>query len=158
MEYSGDNFFVPALQRLCLSCKDSNHCALGTTATAFMKFARTKFATAFDTAIIDASEKPNFNGCTSKVLGHDSEDEDPVVVSSEEIDASITRQQSLILPKILIGQNHPDAHKCRYPMLFASMQSHEDIMMTCARVLDEKVDVSVVREAAAYLEEVEATK
>ena len=123
-----------------------------------MKFARTKFATAFDTAIIDASEKPNFNGCTSKVLGHDSEDEDPVVVSSEEIDASITRQQSLILPKILIGQNHPDAHKCQYPLLFASMQCHEDIMMTCARVLDEKVDVSVVREAAAYLEEVEATK
>ena len=33
---------------------------------------------------------------------------------------------------------------------------HEDILMTCARALDEKVDVSLVREAGTFLvEEVE---
>lgn len=122
-----------------------------------MKFARTKFATAFDTSNIDGNENPNISECLPETLGHDSDDEAPVMVPSEEIEASIARQQPIPLSKNSIGQNHPDAHKCRYPLLFASMQSHEDIMMTCARILDERIDVSVVREAAAYLEEVEAT-
>lgn len=84
----------------------------------------------------------------------DFDDEDaPVVVSLDDMEASMARQT--LFP---VKQEYPDAHKRVYPLLFASMQLHEDIVMTCARVLDEKVDVSVVREAAAYLEQVEAKK
>jgi hypothetical protein len=36
------------------------------------------------------------------------------------------------------------------------MSQQEDVVMCAARILDEKKDVSLVREAAAYLEEVEA--
>jgi A1 cistron-splicing factor AAR2 len=32
---------------------------------------------------------------------------------------------------------------------------HEDIFMTCARILESASDVSLVREAAAYLEQME---
>ena len=34
-----------------------------------------------------------------------------------------------------------------------STEGYEDIYKTCARVLDEKNDVTLVREAAQYLEE-----
>ena len=36
------------------------------------------------------------------------------------------------------------------------MTPDEDEVMACARILDEAKDVSLVREAAAYLKEVEA--
>jgi A1 cistron-splicing factor AAR2 len=48
-----------------------------------------------------------------------------------------------------------------YPLLLAAMDSScgkEDIMMTCARALHDAVDVSLVREAAEYLEDVELKK
>jgi len=63
--------------------------------------------------------------------------------------------------------------RTKYPFLFAAMegarmtmtssssssapwQCKEDTIMTCARILEEQKDVTLVREAAAYLEEVEA--
>ena len=49
----------------------------------------------------------------------------------------------------------------RYPLLFAAMDStsfREDVLMTCARALDVANDASLVREAAAYLEEVETKR
>lgn len=63
--------------------------------------------------------------------------------------------------------------RTKYPFLFAAMegarmtmtssssssaswQCKEDTLMTCARILEEQKDVTLVREAAAYLEEVEA--
>mmetsp|Transcript_26536 Transcript_26536/g.31305 ORF Transcript_26536/g.31305 Transcript_26536/m.31305 type:complete len:94 (+) Transcript_26536:75-356(+) len=53
------------------------------------------------------------------------------------------------------------AHGDKYPLLFAAMtivEELEDVLMACARILDERLDVSLVREAAAYLEEVEAQR
>ena len=47
-------------------------------------------------------------------------------------------------------------HRTSYPLLFAAMAPQEDVVMCAARCLDEQRDVSLVREAAAYLEEVEA--
>jgi len=49
-------------------------------------------------------------------------------------------------------------HSVTYPFLFAAISGDEDIVMTCARILDEQTDVTLVRQAAAYLEEVEANK
>lgn len=80
------------------------------------------------------------------------EDDAPAVVSIEDIDAAMARSPQQSTPMIA----YPDSLRSKYPLLFASMMPHEDIMMTCARALDDQVDVSVVRQAAAYLEEVEA--
>lgn len=93
------------------------------------------------------------------VLEDESDDEDgPVIVSMEEYDASMSR-----LSKDLTLQESPQQHisystyiRSSYPLLFAAMAPNEDVMMTCARILDDKLDVSLVREAAAYLENVEA--
>lgn len=52
-------------------------------------------------------------------------------------------------------------YRNQYPLLFASMDGtdgHEDVVMTCARALDQKNDVSLVREAASYLETVESKR
>jgi A1 cistron-splicing factor AAR2 len=46
----------------------------------------------------------------------------------------------------------------QYPFLFAAVSNDEDIIMACARILDEQRDVTLVREAAAYLEDVEAKR
>ena len=43
-------------------------------------------------------------------------------------------------------------------VLYAAMTEGEDEVMACARILDLRQDVSLVREAAAYLEQVEAHK
>jgi hypothetical protein len=109
-----------------------------------MKMATERFASAF------LVENQDFE---SMDRSDDDVDDAPVVVSLDDMEASMARQT--LFP---VKQEYPDAHKRVYPLLFASMQLHEDIVMTCARVLDEKVDVSVVREAAAYLEQVEAKK
>ncbi len=82
----------------------------------------------------------------------DDEDEDgPVVVSSEEIEASMARSSSTA---VVIGTPSQQLLK-DYPLLAAAIMPSEDVLMTCARALDEKTDVSLVREAAAYLQEVE---
>jgi A1 cistron-splicing factor AAR2 len=83
----------------------------------------------------------------------DDDDEDaPVIVGTEEIQASLARSSNFTTssrPPLLL-----EIQKA-YPLLFAAMMPQEDILMTCARALDEKSDVSLVREAAAYLEQVE---
>jgi hypothetical protein len=84
----------------------------------------------------------------------DDDDDGPVVVASEDIQASKERSSGVSNPRCDI----PFEVQRDYPVLSAAVQDHEDIMMTCARALDEKKDVSLVREAAAYLEEIERRK
>jgi len=43
-----------------------------------------------------------------------------------------------------------------YPLLYAARAPQEDLVMCCARILDDRNDVSLVREAASYLENFEA--
>ena len=89
----------------------------------------------------------------------DMEGDGPVIVPSEEIEESLARS-ALVLA---CAAKH-SASRCildkelelKYPLLFAAMTPQEDIIMTCARLLDTAPDVSLVREAATYLEEVEA--
>jgi A1 cistron-splicing factor AAR2 len=100
----------------------------------------------------------NDNGSTGDTANHtmdvdwgDEDEEDgPVVVSSEEIEASMARSS-------VAATTRDDAItkelRTKYPLLVAAMTSSEDVLMTCARALDEKSDVSLVREAAAYLED-----
>ena len=89
----------------------------------------------------------------------DDDDEDgPVMVSSEDIEASLARSSSYAATAATSGgMTNTDVLQLRrdYPLLAAAVMPREDVLMTCARALDEKTDVSLVREAAAYLEEVE---
>ncbi len=87
-----------------------------------------------------------------------SDDDTPVVVDMHDIEASFARSSEA---KVRHGNDRyglPVLVKEAYPLLVAAIQPHEDILMTCARALDEKKDVSLVREAAAYLEEMEEHK
>jgi AAR2 protein len=96
----------------------------------------------------------------------DDDDDAPVVVSTEEIEESVARSQQHLSessPSHLQSVSLEDRESIRtqYPLLMAAKDScsvNEDILMTCARVLYDAVDVSLVREASAYLENVEANK
>lgn len=95
------------------------------------------------------------------VRGGESDDEgDPVVVSNDELQAFLARlaQKKSGPNSPLVSTEYSKQEREAYPLLFAAKQGHEDVLMACARILDEKNDVSLVREAAAYLEEVEAKR
>ena len=95
-------------------------------------------------------------------LDYDSDDEDgPVIVPMEEIQESINRSDNIQLHHTGTSSSHNSKlhrYRERYPFLFAAISMDEDILMTCARILDDQRDVTLVREAAAYLEEVEAKR
>jgi AAR2 protein len=85
---------------------------------------------------------------SSKIYANDGDEEDddpPLIVENVPDD----------LPPLKASVADP-AIRQRYPILAAAVLDTEDIVMTCARALDEAKDVSLVREAAAYLEQVEA--
>mmetsp|Transcript_25496 Transcript_25496/g.29200 ORF Transcript_25496/g.29200 Transcript_25496/m.29200 type:complete len:295 (+) Transcript_25496:114-998(+) len=93
----------------------------------------------------------------------DDDENGPIVVSSEEIEASLARSTSLSFTISTATTTGTDINtkelqirlRKEYPLLAAAIMPHEDVLMTCARALDEKNDVSLVREAACYLKEVE---
>jgi len=89
----------------------------------------------------------------------DSEDEEdgPVIIPYDQIEASIARSalQSSQTLKRRGDWEQRQSHRDEYPLLYAAMSPGEDEVMACARILDEAKDVSLVREAATYLEEVE---
>ena len=91
----------------------------------------------------------------------DDDEDGPVIVSSGEIEASMARANSAgIGANANANANASDEAATRrlrreYPLLAAAVMPSEDVLMTCARALDEQTDVSLVREAAAYLQEVE---
>ena len=100
---------------------------------------------------------------SSRVGEIDSEDDEsddaPVIVDMEEVEESLARSANVGMLSVR-GHNAdlPGSVIEHYPLLVAAILPHEDILMTCARVLDEKKDVSLVREVAAYLEDIEETK
>jgi len=87
--------------------------------------------------------------------GDDDDEDGPVVVSSEDIEASMARSSTIDPGTTKESMEASNQLRREYPFLAAAMMPSEDVLMTCARVLDEKKDVTLVREAAAYLEEVE---
>ena len=96
----------------------------------------------------------------SMYQGGDSSEDDsdgPVVVDMKDVQASLARSSQSPFPNPS-RTSLPCRVVEKYPLLVAAIQPHEDILMTCARALDEKQDVSLVREAAAYLEEIEQRK
>lgn len=86
---------------------------------------------------------------------HDDEEEDdgPVIVTMEEIEESMERNAS---SKRTFQSDEYRERRDEYPFLFAAISENEDVVMACARILDEQNDATLVREAASYLERVEA--
>jgi A1 cistron-splicing factor AAR2 len=81
------------------------------------------------------------------------EEDSPIIVPLEEIEEAMNRPTTNY-------QVTPDTSKYvqNYPFLFASLCPGEDVLMACARILDERNDVTLVREAAHYLDNVESKK
>ena len=106
------------------------------------------------------------------LLSEDDDEEDdedgPVVVPLNQVEASLPRSagwQSSCEKNSNCASNSSGGddvasrrHRESYPFLFAAIVQNEDVLMACARILNEANDVSLVREAAAYLEEVESMK
>lgn len=88
----------------------------------------------------------------------DDDDDGPVIVPYEEFESSLSRSAALLntTHKQVDNTEEEAKHRQDYPLLYAAMSPQEDVVMCAARVLDEQRDVSLVREAAAYLEQVEA--
>jgi hypothetical protein len=86
----------------------------------------------------------------------DDDDDGPVIVPYDEFESSLSRSAAMLDTHKQVDDVEGAKHRQNYPLLFAAMSPQEDVVMCAARVLDEQRDVSLVREAAAYLEEVEA--
>lgn len=85
----------------------------------------------------------------------DDGEDGPVIVPYDQVESSLSRSAATFLTT-RVDTTDEAMHRQSYPLLYAAMSQQEDVVMCAARILDEKNDVSLVREAAAYLEEVEA--
>jgi hypothetical protein len=81
----------------------------------------------------------------------DEESDPPVIFTSDEIEAAMDRTKNTTPQKASDG-----GIRALYPLLFAATLEHEDVLMACARLLDESIDASLLREVTNYLENVEA--
>jgi AAR2 protein len=182
VEFAGDNFLTPALQQLmattksfkaqCPTTSESLQLHLSTLESLLSNKFPLHFGNQDSEGLTDEISSPirpwsATDMDTKEVESEDDDDSDgPVVVSIDEVESSLDRSLQLAqqqrmrhaCPDATTGASCKDLAS-RYPFLFAAMNiDTEDILMTCARILDEAVDVTLVREAAAYLQEVEALR
>lgn len=180
IEYSGDNFFVPAIKRLCFTCSQIPDEHVMNSLSSLTVILSSRFPSIVEsmeghlerpgTSVQEEQERSGEDELYQTILvemdeeehvadmrdGND-DDNGPVIVPSDEVGASMARSEETsrsIVPSV----EYPDQDRESYRFLFAAKLDHEDILMACARVLDAANDVSLVREAAAYLEEVEAKR
>ncbi|GAX25919.1 hypothetical protein FisN_6Hh043 [Fistulifera solaris] len=86
----------------------------------------------------------------------DDESEGPMIVEMDDYEAAIQRNKTTNRATLSYSVPYAPEIATNYPILWAAKQEHEDLIMTCARALEEANDVSLVRQAADYLEQVEA--
>ena len=161
---AGGNFLLPSLQRLQRNLVGKLD---ATVMDQFQNVLQSKFPQTFSSLedsglriqlLPDGGEEENdaMQDAENDIEDDDDDDDGPVMVSQDEIQAAVAR--STYATPSNNSNNTIDIPRDiqeKYPLLMAAMQPHEDVVMTCARALDEQVDVSLVREAAAYLEQVE---
>lgn len=149
MEEAGDNFLLPFLKQLCHNLSASN-AVEGECFSLFRSLLVNRFPNSFTNSNVRIQELDD---------SMEEDDEDgPIVLSTEDFEAALARSSST--NNSSADSSIPMDIRQAYPLLVAATMHHqqEDILMACARILDEKTDVSLVREAAAYLEEVEQRK
>ena len=153
---SGDNFLVPALKKLCHTTAQIYDTDIQAARTNLCRILENRFRDAFHS--IDGNPRGPAPGSSMQIDEEDEDDENkPVVVSNEEVEASAARSiQSPFKSSSTTTEQFPPSVRGKYPVLFAAKLENEDILMTCARALDDATDVSLVREAGTFLvEEVE---
>jgi A1 cistron-splicing factor AAR2 len=189
VEYSGGNFFVPALERLYRVCKKvegiSNESVTDPLATILWRQFQIRInndddgmhtkemdsddddeENVMEIDVNDGSAGTDISTLHTKItadspkqmaeMDSDDEEEDgPAVVPYDEVEASMERTAA-IPPTPKKYEEDAKLYQNSYPLLFAATTPQEDVVMACARILSDATDVSLVREAAAYLEEVEA--
>ena len=186
IEISGNNFLIPALKYLITSCftKTSNlksfHNRPGIDRSISSSMERLVLIISERFSINMFSLEENQEWSSSNNLSDmmdydnadqaaesgDSDDDGPIIVPLHEIEESKSRAEILSMEsnskrdksrQSMSSAIDNDAEtRMKFPLLFSSVSPKEDILMTCARVLDEKKDASLVREAAAYLEDLES--
>lgn len=173
IEYSGDNFFIPAIERLSSRCSQVAGGNMADSVASLSRILSTRLPGGDDTSSDRRQEGDELDESSNQQMGtsglhdvdhdvvmdgeSDNDSDGPVVVGNEEIEAANARSsQRRTFPSTPIEYSKDERQA--YPLLFAAKLEHEDILMVCSRILDEKNDVSLVREAAAYLEEVEAKR
>ena len=149
-----DSFLVPSLRRLSSTLSRVVDRAVTPALTQFQKLVLDRFPSQFqdDTGVYSR------NSIMELENGEEEEgDEDgPVIVPTDEVEASVARSHTQLRIPCRSSDDISVEIRQRFPLLLAAMAPSEDILMTCARALDDANDVTLVREAAAYLEEVEA--
>jgi A1 cistron-splicing factor AAR2 len=160
VEMSGDNFLVPSMHRLISTLSRIDDEELKFSLTQLVTLLRDRFPNSFGD--LEAAGDGTGEGAKD-LMNVDSDDEDedgPVVVSNEEVEASFARSSefSRQMASPVTESTYPESVRQQYPLLFAAVMPEEDVLMTCARALDNASDVSLVREAAAFLEQVETKK
>jgi len=160
VDEAGNNFLLPSLRALCKNLSRANICD----ASSFLQLQRL-LSNKFPSMLIveddeDVADSRAMEvGLDSMDDGNTDNDDDsdgPVVVDMVDVEASLARSSQGVHPSL--RQSLPASVLEDYPLLVAAILPHEDILMTCARALDEQKDVSLVREAASYLENVEQKK
>ena len=208
VEYSGGNFFLPALNRfvkLCSNCSDHNQELLDS-ARELRQIVHSRFGIQLVRIIssqgaVLRSDGDDDNGEGEAVMEIDmshgsaidistlstkaderdksdarmtyfdsdgdveeEDDDGPVVVAEADVEASLERvaaaKQASASASHSTYVEEDSTNRAKFPLIFAAMSPQEDILMCCARILDpqEINDVSLVREAAAYLEAVESKR
>ena len=180
------NFLIQALERLCGACddivEDGNRDIgdLKASSVKLKRMLRDRFQLELASSLSSMNDadmeidqecppivyesnetKKSSTQQTRDLAEHDFDDDEdgPVIVPYDEFESSLSRSAALSnsAQKHTQMEDVKDAkYRHEYPLLFAAMSPHEDVLMCAARVLDEQRDVSLVREAAAYLEKVEA--
>jgi A1 cistron-splicing factor AAR2 len=174
IEYSGDNFFVPAIKRLCITCSQIPNDRLMKSLSTLTVILSSRFPSIVEEQLDrDVSERRleekrhrkedkrlvdmDVEDHVADVSEESDDDGGPVIVPSDEVEASLARLEET--PRSCVPSlEYSEQDRATYPFLFAAKLEHEDVLMTCARGLDDANDVSLVREAAAYLEQVEAKR
>lgn len=155
VEISGDNFLLPALRKVCETAEKVKDGEIQSSRSILHEILCNRFKDSFE--VTNDSEYEAAVGTHDEQLmdmDTDDEDEKPVLITNEEIEASVARSsQTATEGRTYVKDEYPIALRKKYPILFAAKMEHEDILMTCARALDEKSDVSLVREAGDYLVE-----
>jgi hypothetical protein len=161
VEMSGDNFLVPSMHRLISTLSRIDDEDLTFSLTQLVTLLKDRFPNSFSDLESAGDDTEKEGKDPMNVDSDDDDDEDgPVVVSNEDVEASFARSseisQQMATP--VTDPAYPESVRQQYPLLFAAVMPHEDVLMTCARALDNASDVSLVREAAAFLEQVEIQK
>eukprot|EP00934_Nitzschia_sp_Nitz4_P004292 Nitzschia sp. Nitz4//scaffold388_size11999//10383//11945//NITZ4_009006-RA/size11999-augustus-gene-0.2-mRNA-1//-1//CDS//3329549986//4282//frame0 len=156
VDEAGDNFLIPSLQTFCqnLSKLSNKHVGFSEEDVASLQHTLTRCFPSMMIVVRESNDDDDDDDDQNDV----EDDDGPVMVSSIDVQAAWDRAPPVPTTSTGVHDALPASVLQTFPILVAAILPHEDILMTCARALDEKKDVSLVRQAACYLEEIEKYK